>query len=364
MEDTPIYNFKIKSIIHDYEVHFIDEFVSALKAELVDGDFIIIDNKIKDLYTRDIRQLLKSFGHIGIDATESQKSYQGIIPIIQTLIDEGFRKNHRLIAIGGGITQDITAFIASIMYRGVSWLFFPTTLLAQGDSCIGSKTSINFGEYKNQVGGFYPPNKILIYPKFIDTLTESEMKSGMGEMLHYFVVAGEADFKMYAENYREAFHDKQKLSTIIARSLEIKRGYIEKDEFDQNIRQVFNYGHSFGHAIESLTHYKIPHGVAVSFGMDMANFVSVKMGLIPETIRMEISKITEYICEGYSIAGIDVQVFIKALGKDKKNIGRQLGLILNNGYGNVFKKMVDADEQFQCWMEEYFANELKIEAGR
>src|SRR3989338_1743424 len=79
------------------------------------------------------------------------------MPIIKKLIEGGFRKNHRLIGIGGGITQDITAFAASIIYRGVDWLFFPTTLLAQGDSCIGSKTSINFGEYKNQVGGFYPP---------------------------------------------------------------------------------------------------------------------------------------------------------------------------------------------------------------
>lgn len=360
---TLMYSFKIKSIIHDYEVHFTDELNSALTAELFEGDFIIIDNKVKKLYAVELSSILKRYNYIGIDATELQKSYQGIVPIIQTLIDAGFRKNHRLVAVGGGITQDITAFMASIMYRGVNWLFFPTTLLAQGDSCIGSKTSINFGEYKNQVGGFYPPNKILIYPRFIDSLSESELKSGMGEMLHYFVVSGPSDFKFFAENYKMAFHDKQKLSAIIARSLEIKKGYIEKDEFDQNIRQVFNYGHSFGHAIESLTNYNIPHGIAVSFGMDMANFVSVKLGLIPEIVRSEIRQITEQIWEGYSIEGVDVQLFIKALGKDKKNIGTQLGLILNKGYGKIFKQLIEADDVFIRWIEQYFQEELNTMGG-
>ena len=269
--------------------------------ELADGDFIIIDNKIKTLYSVQLTNVLKKYNYICINATETQKSYSGIIPIIQKLIENGFRKNHRLVAIGGGITQDITAFISSIMYRGVNWIFFPTTLLAQGDSCIGSKTSINFEEFKNQVGGFYPPNKILIYPGFIDTLSEPEMKSGMGEMLHYFIVSGETDFLFYKKFYKEAFIDKSILSKIIARSLEIKKGYIEKDEFDQNIRQVFNYGHSFGHAIESLTQYRIPHGIAVSYGMDIANFISVKMGYLPEVIRNEIREVTESIWYGYEI---------------------------------------------------------------
>ena len=136
----------------------------------------------------------KTVNTIGLEAREDQKSYEGLIPVIQELINSGFRKNHRLIGIGGGIIQDITAFIASIMYRGVSWLFFPTTLLAQGDSCIGSKTSINFSEFKNQVGGFYPPNKILINTGFLDTLSKGDLQSGLGEMSHYFVVAGKNDF--------------------------------------------------------------------------------------------------------------------------------------------------------------------------
>lgn len=353
-----MFNFTVKSIIHDYEVQFINNFEQTLQQELIEGDFIIIDNKIKNLYAQPLDHTLKNYQYIAIDANEPQKSYQGIIPVIQTLIEKGFRKNHRLVAIGGGITQDVTAFIASIMYRGVSWLFFPTTLLAQGDSCIGSKTSINFGEYKNQVGGFYPPNKIFIDPSFIDTLSDAEMKSGMGEMLHYFIVSGKADFEFYQQRYKEAFTNKTILAEIIAKSLYIKKGYIEKDEFDRNIRQVFNYGHSFGHAIESLTHYRVPHGIAVSFGMDMANFVSVKMGFIPVEVRNEVREITQFIWKGYQINDIDVPTFKIALSKDKKNIGTKLGLILNKGYGQIFKNVMDANNEFTSWLEEYFNNEL------
>lgn len=354
-----MYNFKVRSKIHDYEVQFIDNLKRTLKEELCEGDFIIIDNKVKALYYETWEEYLNTYTYIGIDATEPQKSYQGIIPIIQNLIENGFRKNHRLIAIGGGIIQDVTAFISSIMYRGVSWLFFPTTLLAQGDSCIGSKTSINFGSYKNQVGGFYPPDKIFIYPDFIDTLSEEEMRSGIGEMLHYFIVSGKQDFDMFRNNYQKAFTDKKVLSQIISRSLEIKKSYIEIDEFDKNERQVFNYGHSFGHAIESLTHYRIPHGIAVSFGMDMANFISVKMGFLPKQTRDEIRTVTEDIWSGFNVDNIDLDTFKLALSKDKKNVGAKLGLILNKGYGNIFKNIMDADKDFNSWLEEYFKNELK-----
>ena len=103
----------------------------------------------------------------------------------------------------------------------------------------------------------------------------SEIKSGFGEMCHYFIVSGKEDFNFFKEGYKKFKNNRSEINAIISRSLEIKKKYAEIDEFDQNERQVFNYGHSFGHAIESLTNYKSPHGIAVSFGMDIANFISV-----------------------------------------------------------------------------------------
>ena len=360
MGDSRQYDFTVKSNIHDYDVRFINDVKSTLLRELKEGDFIIIDNKVKALYSRWFEEALSNFKHLGIDATEPQKSYQEVESVINTLIEKGFRKNHRLIAVGGGITQDVTAFIASILYRGVQWYFFPTTLLAQGDSCIGSKTSINFGKFKNQIGGFYPPNKIYIDSKFLESLSYKELQSGLGEMAHYFVVASEKDFERFKNDYEKALIDKNVLRGLIARSLEIKKSYVENDEYDKNERQVFNYGHSFGHAIESLTNYRIPHGIAVSFGMDMSNFVSIKKGYITAEVRQNSRVLFEKIWDGYAdqVKGLDVDTYIIALSKDKKNKGSLLGLILNKGYGKVFKDFTDNNANFRSWMEEYFANEL------
>jgi len=360
MEDMQQYNFTVKSNIHDYEVKFIDNVKKTLETELKEGDFIIIDNKVQSLYPNWFEDVFENYNYIGIDAAESQKSYQEVEPVISTLIERGFRKNHRLIAIGGGITQDVTAFIASILYRGVQWCFFPTTLLAQGDSCIGSKTSINFGKFKNQVGGFYPPNKIYVDPKFLNTLPIKELQSGLGEMAHYFVVASEEDFERYKRDYAQALVDKNVLRGVIARSLEIKKSYIEIDEYDKNERQVFNYGHSFGHAIESLTNYGIPHGIAISVGMDMSNFVSMKKGYITSEVRQNSRELFEKIWLGYTnqVKGLDIDNYLVALSKDKKNKGSLLGLILNKGYGKVFKDFTENDMIFRSWIVEYFANEL------
>ncbi|MEI7682358.1 MAG: AroB-related putative sugar phosphate phospholyase (cyclizing) [Betaproteobacteria bacterium] len=353
-----MYNFDIKSSIHDYSVTFINDTGAALLSQLKEGDFLVIDSKIMELYDHELGEILKTYSYINLKATELQKSFDGVTPILQQLIEGGFRKNHRLIAIGGCITQDVTAFIASILYRGVDWYYFPTSLLAQGDSCIGSKISINFGEFKNLVGGFYPPCKIFINLGFLNTLSQLELRSGLGEMLHYFIVSSDEDFHRFKRDYSSALTDKTVLAGLIARSLEIKKGYIERDEFDRTVRQVFNYGHSFGHAIESLTHYRVPHGIAVSYGMDMANFVSVKLGYIPESLRLEVRELVEQIWAGTFITDISIERFISALTKDKKNVGKQLGLILNKGLGKVFKELRPLDDQFIGWMHEYFQTQL------
>ena len=358
MEVLPVFDFKVKSSVHDYEVKFVNDAPNILKNEIQDGDVIIIDNNVRKLYPDLLKGLDSNTIVIGIDAREDKKSYKGLIPIIQDLINNGFRKNHRLIGIGGGIIQDITAFTASIMYRGVKWIFFPTTLLAQGDSCIGSKTSINFGEYKNQIGGFYPPNKIFINLEFLNTLSEADRQSGLGEMSHYFVVAGEKKFKEYKQDYEDAFTDNNILAKMISNSLKIKKSYIEIDEFDKHKRQVFTSGPSFGNAIESLTDYTVPHGIAVSFGMDMANFISVKRKFLKNSVRLEIRDLLQRIWSGYNISDLDLDKFAMALSKDKKNVGKELRLILCKDYGKVFKTAQNLDDEFKGWLKDYFKTEL------
>ena len=140
--------------------------------------------------------------------------------------------------------------------------------------------------------------------------------------------------------------------------MEIKKSYIEIDEFDKKERQVFNYGHSFGHAIESLTNYEIPHGVAVSIGMDIANFFSVKYGYLKETKREEIRELLKQIWKGYEIKDIKLDDMENALRKDKKNKDHLLGLILSKGPGKTFKEFKELDGNFSNWLKEYFEKEF------
>ncbi len=342
----------IKSFYGDYQVHFNDSIDYGIIVK--SGDIVVIDRIVYKNFKSEFEGYLNDDNTIIIDATESQKSYEGIIPVIDKIIEKGFHKNNTLIAIGGGITQDVVAFISSILYRGVSWELIPTTLLAQCDSCIGSKTSINFGTYKNQVGGFYPPRNIYIAPHFLRTLQEREMKSGLGEMLHYYVVGGENDFAFFAENCTKALLDDNILQKLIHRSLEIKKSYIEIDEYDRNERQIFNYGHSFGHAIESITDYTIPHGIAVSYGMDIANNIAVEMGIQKSEVRDRIRKVTENFWNPGEIRSVNIEQYINYLRRDKKNKGNKLGIILCSDFGKLAKYMLEPDDKFVAILKAYF----------
>lgn len=346
-------SFTVKSSIQDYDVFIISDLEDQLEQTYKEGDYIIADKKVIDLHPELKTVLSGDKNVIAIDALEKTKSYEGVIPFIDELIKNGFKRNNRLIAIGGGITQDVTAYIASMLYRGVGWVFFPTTLLAQGDSCIGSKTSINFREFKNQVGGFYPPVSIYIDPSYLKTLEERDIRSGVGEMAHYYFVSGPEDVAYFEQEFQTALKDQSNFAELILKSLSIKKGYIEIDEFDKNERIVFNYGHTFGHAIESITNYGIPHGVAVSFGMDMANFISLQKGYIESSEFERAREVFKVIWETYSINDLNLEALLNAMQKDKKNENGKLGLILTKGWGKMFKDLTEPDEKFISWMTEY-----------
>ena len=327
---------KIKSSIRNYTVEFSNNFIKSIDQIYNDGDIIIFDNI---LYTPE----LDKYRCIQLyNVTEQTKDFNNISTIINSIIGK-FNKKNKLIAIGGGITQDVVGFISSILFRGVEWIFYPTTLLAQGDSCIGGKTSINFNTYKNQLGNFYPPYKVIVCNEFLDTLTKIDIKSGLGEMLHFFLVSSKADYDFFIKNQ----HDFKKLTT---RCLDIKRSYIEIDEFDKNERLILNYGHTFGHAIEAVTNNEIAHGIAVSVGMDVANFISYKKGYITYELFKRIQKTLSSIY--YDVKLPNIEQLIIALKKDKKNISNKLNCVLTKGPGNMFLEEVEYNK-IKSYLKEY-----------
>jgi 3-dehydroquinate synthase len=179
-------------------------------------------------------------------------------------------------------------------------------------------------------------------------------------MLHYFLVSSEADFALFIQHAPIILEGGKGLETLMHRSLEIKKSMIELDEFDQGPRNIFNYGHSFGHALESATDYAIPHGTAVSYGIDLANLVSVHLGLLPMAERNRIRPACELVFKGAPLPEIDLERYFTALRKDKKNIGSQLGLILTRGVGDMFKQLCDFDDGIKQVIQTYFENKLYL----
>ena len=158
-------------------------------------------------------------------------------------------------------------------------------------------------------------------------------------MLHYFLVSGPSDAQLFEEKVPEAKKNLAEIDGLIYRSLQIKQAMIEVDEFDLGPRNVFNYGHTFGHALESVTNYSIPHGISVSLGIDLANLISVDLGLISMEERNHMRELCAMVFTNIMVPIINYEDYEKALKKDKKNLGDDLGLILTKGIGKTFKRI-------------------------
>ena len=339
----------IKSkIVGEYSLSFIDSLESQLgKEKSSDKNIYIIDENVSGHFIKEISVIKKQYRYIEIESGESIKTLDSAKIIIEKLIHLNIRKDNKLVAIGGGTIQDIVAFIASILFRGIDWVFYPTTLLAQCDSCIGSKTSINFNSWKNLLGTYKPPSQIYIVDAFLYTLSKSDIKSGIGEMLHYYFSDGIELAEELAKKYDLILENRQELRYFIKKSLIIKKEIIEIDEFDDNQRNIFNYGHTFGHAIEAITSYSIPHGQAISIGMDLANFIALNKNLLDKNNFNRIHAILNKNMPQFSFSEDNIEKYCEALSKDKKNKGNQLGCILCHRPGILERAYMNIDEDLK-----------------
>jgi len=344
----------IHSKFRDYPISFVDNFAVHLAHELKNGAFAVIDSVVYGLNRALLDDALPTDRFLVIEANEPNKSLSKCTEIIELLVVKKFRRNQQLLAIGGGVVQDVTSFVASILYRGVAWSFFPTTLLAQGDSCIGSKTSINLGDKKNLIGNFYPPSHIYIDAGFLKTLSAEDVKSGFGEMLHFFFYANSPFADKLIKNYHRLLADRGLLVEFIKESLAIKKSVIEIDEFDKGERNKFNYGHTFGHALETVTNYGIKHGQAVTVGMDLANYLSAKLGLLDPAVYACIHNKLIVNFPDYDLSRCNMVSYMEALTKDKKNLGGNLGCILSEGPGRLVLKQIPFDNKLEMMIRHYF----------
>ena len=228
------------------------------------------------------------------DDAESAKNLRSMEHITRSLCRAGADRQSLVVAVGGGVVGDVAGFAAAAYLRGVKLVHVPTTLVAQVDSSIGGKTGVNLAEGKNLVGAFYPPKLVLTDPDLLRTLSDREFRGGLAEVVKHSVIA---DAKMFAflENNMERVlrRDRQILGFLIPRNVQIKARVVSRDERESGLREILNYGHTFAHALESVTKYRrYQHGEAVAWGMIAAAFLGHELGL---TRADEVSRIVALI---------------------------------------------------------------------
>lgn len=353
MPEQPM-SMEIASHKGTYHVYFHNEIRGLLDSLKVTNAVFLVDRQVMHAHKKALAPLLDQGSVVEVDACEANKSLETMPQTIATLLRVGIRRGDTIVVIGGGIVQDIGCFVASTLFRGLTWVFLPTTLLAQADSCIGSKSSINMQGYKNIVGTFNPPSQVHICNAFLDTLSEVEIRSGMGEMLKVHMLDNINALSRIVSQYEDLLSDKHVMMSFVHASLKIKKRFIEIDEFDEGIRNLLNYGHSFGHAIEGATNFRVPHGIAVTMGMDIANFIAKRTGFgtdKPFAISHDTMR-KNY--QGFQNEPVLSELFRASLEKDKKNIGNQLTLILPNKADVLEKTSVNKTDDFWRLCDEFF----------
>lgn len=256
--------FKITSSTGEYGVQIGNEITNS-RINNSNHQIIICDQFFAPSY---LAQDLKVISIVAIEASKSLDQMGEVIIALRAL---GANRKTTILAIGGGIIQDIATFVASIYMRGLKWDYLPTSLLGMVDSCIGGKSSINVGKYKNLIGNFYPPENIFIDLQFIKTLNTEQRVAGLFEAVKICFAHTGCAFERHIELNPNAKSELDKFHELISLSLITKRWFIEIDEHDQKERLLLNYGHTFGHAIEGACNFSIPHGIAVGMGMLAAN---------------------------------------------------------------------------------------------
>lgn len=357
-----MHNFEIRAEQRTYRVIFetvdLPEIISIFDSKLV---IAVIDSNLQALLSEDIK-IVKARGTkiLLIEANEEAKEMNSVSRIATAILDAGLSRNHTLLAVGGGITQDIVSFCASICLRGVDWAFVPTTLLAQADSCIGSKTSINLGARKNALGTYWPPVSIFIDQGFLPTLDNESIRAGIGEMLKVHAIKGLEQFDSLTERYKGLFENQMEMLSAIHDSLSFKKEIVEVDERDAKGRLVMNYGHTFGHAIEVSSNFQIQHGIAVTLGCDVANFVAWQIGKTSEGHYRRMHDVLMLNAGASRTTKLDFETYESAIRADKKHDPTKLVFVMPDMSGRIVVTELPRDSRVIELSKRYIEHDYSI----
>ncbi len=323
-----------KELATSYKIYF-----NALKKITHTNKVAIITNpKVAGLHLKRVLDYVeaKEIFIITILDGERYKNQDSVDLILKNLFNHRFDRNSLLISLGGGVVGDITGYVASIFQRGCNFIQIPTTLLSQVDASVGGKTGINNEFGKNLVGAFYQPKAVYIETSFLETLPKREFNAGVAEIIK-MAVTFDSEFFSYLEN--SDLYDDNNLQKAIQKAVKLKAKVVIEDEKEKGIRAVLNYGHTFAHVIENETEYKrYLHGEAVSIGINMANTLSVFLGLMDESEKTRIENLLKKYNLPTSYHIKDVESFYQKFFLDKKSDNLTLKFILSPKIGSFLIK--------------------------
>jgi 3-dehydroquinate synthase len=291
-----------------------------------------VGKKLAGSFARDAAPVVHLF-----DDAEAAKNLATVELLTRKLVRAGADRKSLLVAVGGGVVGDVTGFVAAAYLRGVALVQVPTTLVAQVDSAVGGKTGVNLPEGKNLVGAFYPARLVLADPEALGSLPEREFRGGLAEVIKYGVIADAKLFAYLERNLEKILRrDAGALEHIIRRSVEIKAWVVSRDERESGLREILNYGHTFGHALESATGYRrYQHGEAVAWGMMCAALLGY--GVV-HTAGDTVSRIVALIKRVGPLPGwpkTGAKKLFAAMRADKKTRGGRVRFVLASRLGKA-----------------------------
>ncbi len=316
---------------------------------------LVTDSKVNAVYGNETTRLMEESGRavhlIEVPEGERTKTLKWAEIIYDRLVSLRADRSTLLLALGGGMVGDLTGFVAATFMRGVPYIQIPTSLLAQVDSSVGGKTAVNHPKGKNIIGAFYQPRAVFIDTAALGTLPEREFVSGMAEVVKYGAIR-DRGFFYYLKNNLEAIKGLEQgvMTHIIKTSCAIKAEVVSRDEREAGLRAILNFGHTVGHAVESLLGYgKLKHGECVSIGMACAGRISVELGLCPQEEAAELVSLLEATGLPVKLPELDPRDILAAMSLDKKVRQGKMRLVLMEGLGKVvIKEGVDNELLLRC----------------
>lgn len=303
---------------------------------------IVTDDIVDSLYTREIEQSLEKGGFETVKFVfpngEKSKNASTYVALLNFLAENKLTRTDLCIALGGGVVGDLAGFAAATYLRGIKLVQIPTTLLAMVDSSVGGKTAIDLACGKNLAGAFYQPSLVICDYAVADTLKEETFLDGCSEIIKYALIDHPAMFKHLTE--KGTSFDKE---YVISECIKMKSDIVCEDEFDLGLRQLLNYGHTIGHAIERLSNYEITHGQAVAAGMAIISEKSALHGFCPASCALD----TKNILEKFNLPTttvFDTEEILNVIGNDKKRKGDTVTLVLPEKTGKCFLKTFPISE--------------------